>query len=134
MHHTLHDYHIVSYEVRCLAREIIIHAIYDYAGSPQRRATAVFSEVAGYRFWDDAFGNIILDIEKVGADVIISDYGPEIAASYRMSGAHGPWADDISSAVETLEGEGISGFILSSSIGLSAWILAKDYRVEEPSD
>lgn len=131
MRKSLHDYEIASYEVRCRTREIIIHAEYCYPDEPLVCAKALFREVATYRFWDDAFGNIIFDIEEVPVARIIHEYGAEIAESLRMSGAADEWARELTSAPAKLEAGGVHGFILTSSIGLSAWILAKEYCVED---
>jgi hypothetical protein len=43
-----------------------------------------------------------------------------------MSGTPGSWASDISSAPAKLVEKGVRGFILSSSLGLSGWVIAKE--------
>jgi hypothetical protein len=47
-----------------------------------------------------------------------------------MAGAPGPWAADLASAAQALNAMGIEAFDLSSSYGLSGWILAKEILVE----
>jgi hypothetical protein len=47
-----------------------------------------------------------------------------------MSGAPGPWASDLDSARSTLHAKGIRAFELSSSYGLSGWILTKQVAVK----
>jgi len=43
------------------------------------------------------------------------------------------WAADLGSAPEHLREQGISAFILSSSLGLSGWVLAKEISIS-PAD
>ncbi len=92
--------------------------------------TVVFTAVAGYHLLNDAFGNIIFALEEVSVERLLAEHGGQIVESYRISGAPGPWAADLTSAAQLFADEGMKGFMLSSSYGLSGWIIAGDYRVE----
>ena len=130
---SLHDNLLVSYEVNCEARQIKLHAKVDPrdpAKREQQPRTVVFNGVEGYQFENDAFGNIIFSLEAVSIEQVLADYGSGIAESYRMAGAPGPWAADLASAAQVLAAKGVQGFILSSSYGLSGWVLAKEALVE----
>ena len=89
----------------------------------------IFKGVQGYHFENDAFGNIILDVETVAVDQFLKEHSTEISESYRMAGAYGPWASNLETAPAHLLGQGIQGFILSSSIGLSGWVLAREISI-----
>jgi hypothetical protein len=131
---SLHDDFVVSYEVHCEARQIKLHTKpdpRDPAKREQRPRTIVFNGVEGYRFEDDAFGNIIFSLQSVSIEQVLADHGARIVESYRMSGAPGPWAGDLASAAQVLTANGVQGFVLSSSYGLSGWIFAKDALVEQ---
>ncbi|MDD1526042.1 hypothetical protein C7U92_09285 [Bradyrhizobium sp. WBOS7] len=91
----------------------------------------LFDGVEGYHFWDDAFGNIILSLTEVPVEKLLFDHQSEIKESFRMSGAPGPWAADLDSAGAMLGAKGIRGFELSSSYGLSGWLLAKQVEVKD---
>ena len=67
----------------------------------------------------------------VSIEQVLADYGSGIAESYRMAGAPGPWAADLASATQVLAAKGVKGFVLSSSYGLSGWVLAKEAIVEQ---
>jgi hypothetical protein len=123
---SLHDNLLVSYEVQCEARNIVIRTEYRVANQPTKFTRVVFGGVQGYRFENDAFGNIILDLEMVPVERLLTEFGTEISDSYRMAGSPGPWAENLESAPEYLREQGIKGFILSSSYGLSGWVLAKE--------
>ena len=90
----------------------------------------MFEGVEGYQFQDDAFGNIIFSLTENSIDQALRDHSAEIRESYRMSGAPGPWADNLDSAGAILGAKGVRGFELSSSYGLSGWILAKEAVVK----
>ena len=130
---SLHDDFVVSYEVNCEARQIKLHTkpdSRDPAKREQRPRTIVFNGVEGYQFEGDAFGNIIYSLAAVTIERVFAEYGSGIAESYRMAGAPGPWAADLASAAQVLAAKGVQGFVLSSSYGLSGWVLAKEALVE----
>src|SRR5262249_31274352 len=121
-----HDNLLVSYEVSCEARQIKLLARRPSAGMTGNNRTVVFSGVEGYSFHNDAFGNIVFSLEEVPVERLLSEFRSQIAESYRLAGAPGPWAGDLASAAQVLAAMGVRGFILSSSYGLSGWVLAKD--------
>ena len=130
---SLHDNFLTSYEVNCETRQIKLHTKpdpRDAAKREQRPRTIVFNGVEGYQFEDDAFGNIISSLAAVSIEQVFAEYGSAIAESYRMACAPGPWAADLAAAAQVLAAKGVKGFILSSSYGLSGWVLAKEALVE----
>jgi hypothetical protein len=127
---SLHDDYLVSYEVNCEAHQIKL-----FARRPEWKAepgvrTIIFKGVEGYRFENDAFGNIVFSLEAIPMESFLSEHRSEIRESYRLAGAPGPWAADLDSAYEVLTAKGVRAFVLSSSYGLSGWILAKGATVE----
>jgi len=132
---SLHDDFLVSYEVNCEARQIKLHAKRDprlpVVNEEQTSRTIVFNGIEGYQFENDAFGNIIFSLEEVPVEQLLTKYSSQIAESYRLAGAPGSWAADLASATGALTAKGIRGFILSSSYGLSGWVLAKEALVEQ---
>lgn len=131
---SLHDDFLVSYAVNCETRQIKLHVKPDTRGNSRNEdriaRTITFKGVEAYQFENDAFGNIIFSLDAVTVGQILATYGARIEESYRMAGAPGPWAADLASATETLTAKGVKGFILSSSYGLSGWILAKEASVD----
>ena len=131
---SLHDDFLISYEVDCKARRIKLRAKRDARveanrGLPDR--AIVFEGVEGYHFENDAFENIIFSLECVSVEQLLAAYGAQIAESYRQAGAPGPWAADLTSAAQWLKVRGMQAFELSSSYGLSGWILAREFLVEQ---
>ena len=100
-----------------------------------RRSSATsFSGVQGYHFENDAFGNIIFGLESVPLEWFLTEYGAEISELRRMTGSPGSWAKNLASAPEYLRDEGIKAFILSSSLGLSGWVLAKEISISSTAE
>ena len=126
---SVHDNLLVSYEVRCDARAILLRTEHRAKNEPTEFVNVIFKGVQGYRFENDAFGNIILDVETVAIDEFLKEHGTEISESYRMAGSPGPWAANLETASDHLLEQGIQGFILSSSHGLSGWVLASEIAI-----
>jgi len=126
---SIHDNLLVSYEVHCEARTITLRTEYRVLGKPTEFTSVIFEGVQGYSFRNDAFGNIILSLDAVRLEYLLKEFGAEVRESYRMGGSPGPWAANLESASEYLRDRGVKGFILSSSYGLSGWILAKEMSV-----
>jgi hypothetical protein len=134
---SLHDDFLVSYEVNCETRQIKLRAKRDPrlpSASNEERTdyTIVFNSVEGYQFENDNFVNIIFSLDTVPVEKILTIYGSQISEAYRMGGAPNSWAADLTSAPKLLRAKGTQGFILSSSYGLSGWVLAKEASVEQP--
>jgi hypothetical protein len=126
---SLHDDFLVAYEVNCETRQIKLYAKRDprIPGNEEHPTRViVFSGVEGYQFENDAFGNIIFSLQSMPVEALLSQYGSQISESFRLAGAPGPWAADLVKASKVLAAKGIQGFVLSSSYGLSGWILAKE--------
>ena len=121
---SFHDDLLVGYEVDCEKREIQLHI--RRAEKQDVLHAVLFSGVEGYHFENDAFGNIILDLEAVTLAQFMFEYGRSIAESYRMTGAPGPWAGNLDLAPQVLMNKGVRAFFLSSSYGMSGWILARE--------
>ena len=128
---SLHDYYLASYEVNCEGRQIKLHARRPECAEALgvSTTTIVFGGVEGYHFKNDAFGNIVFSLEAVSVETLVSEYRAEIMESYRVAGAPGPWAADLPSACQLLNTQGVKGFVISSSFGLSGWVLAKEASV-----
>ena len=119
---SFHDGNVVSYEVQCEQRIIVLRV----RATDQTIHTVTFSGVEGYHFEHDAFGNIIDALEQVPFEQILSDQAAQIEESFRLSGSPGPWAHDLAIARATFSSQGVHGFVLSSSYGMSGWLLARE--------
>lgn len=126
---SVHDNLLISYEVRCDVRTILLRTEHRVKNEPSEFVNVIFKGVQGYCSENDAFGNIIFDVETVAIDQFLKEHGTEISESYRMAGALGPWAANLETASAYLLEQRIQGFNLSSSFGLSGWVLAREISV-----
>jgi hypothetical protein len=126
---SIHDNVLVSYEVQCDARTILLRTEHRVKNEPTKFVNVLFMGVQGYRFENDAFGNIIFDVETVAIDRFLTEHGAEISESYGMAGSPGPWAVNLETASGHLRKQAIQGFILSASYGLSGWVLAREVSI-----
>jgi hypothetical protein len=126
---SIHDNRLISYEVQCEARTITLRTEYRAKSAPSEFISVIFKGVQGYRFENDSFGNIIFGLETIPAEQFLTEYGIEISESYRMAGSPGPWAANLGTALRYLRKQGVQGFILSSSYGLSGWVLAQEISI-----
>jgi hypothetical protein len=131
---SVHDNLLVSYEVRCEARTILLRTENRVKNEPTEFVNVIFKDVQGYHFENDAFGNTIFGVETVTVDQFLKEYGTEISESYHMAGAPGPWAANLLTAAGYLREQGMQAFILSSSFGLSGWVLARQIFIFSAQD
>lgn len=125
---SIHDNLITSYEVQCEKRTITLRTEYRDQNKPPEFTNVSFGGVEGYHVENDAFGNIIFDVDNVPMETFLKEYGAELSELCRMNGSP-TWAEDIASAPEVLRKQGIRAYILSSSLGLSGWVLAKEISI-----
>jgi hypothetical protein len=123
---SIHDNLLISYEVQCEGRTITLRTEYRAKNQPTEFTNVIFKGVQAYRFENDAFGNIIFDLEIVPLDKFLEEHSAEISGSYRMAGSPGPWAANLGTAPAYLREQGVQAFILNSSCGLSGWVLARE--------
>ena len=123
---SFHDGNLIAYAVDCETRQIRLSIRSEGDKTPQ---SVIFKGVEGYHFEHDAFGNIIYALKEVPIQEVLTDYAIQITEAYRLSGSPGPWAADLDSAGQVLFEKGMQGFELSSSYGLSGWIIASEVLV-----
>ncbi len=126
---SIHDNMLVSYEVLCEARTIILRTEYRLENEPTEFVNVTFRGVEGYRFENDAFGNIIFDIETIPLEEFLAEHGEEISESYRVAGSPGIWAESLVTGLAYLREQGTQAFVLDSSYGLSGWVLAREISI-----
>jgi hypothetical protein len=124
-----HDYHLTGYAVAGLERRISFELSWPYETATEvRHARLVFLGVEGYFFEHDLGGNILYSIEEEPLD----DFLRENAQRFERERKWGwPlfWKGDVESTASHLSGVGAKVYDVSTSYGLSGWILAQS--VEE---
>ena len=129
MTRSIHDNLLVSYQVECEARTITLNTQHRSPEKTTEFTDVVFKGVEAYDFENDAFGNVVFDLECVSVEQLLAERGAKVAESYRVAGSPGPWAANLRTAPDILNKKGVKGFILSSSYGLSGWVLAQEVSI-----
>ena len=121
---SVHDNVLVSYEVNCEQRSICLHTQFRDRGEPFELTDVLFTGVVAYHFEHDSqIGTVLFDIENVAAIEIYRENADSFRAGMPY-GWPGEWAATEDSASVFFRENGIHGFMVASSCGLSGWVLA----------
>lgn len=134
MNRSVHDNLIVSYEVHCEGREIRLCTEKRDGGEPFERIVIVVRGVEAYYFEHDCLGNILSDIEEVPADDILREQESRFIEGHRAAGWPRFWRNSLEEARGYLRENGTRGFEISSSYGLSGWVLAAEMQMLNPTE
>ncbi len=121
----IHDNEIISYEVDFENRKIIMHTRYNGSDLIEN-IDIVFSDVLVHMFENQLEGSIIFSIEKQEIFQFIKDNSDLLKKQKNYC-----WPmcyDTIEELEERLFKEQYSYYVISSSYGLSGWIIAKNYE------
>jgi len=118
-----HDNHIVSYTVLAKEKRIVLQTEFRDQ-EPHEFTDVVFEEVLAYDFEHDLFGTIIHNVEEVDLATLLKEKAAMFEEGWRYGWPRG-WEkekEEIEAFVRRLE---MRAFELSSSYGMSGWVLAK---------
>jgi hypothetical protein len=90
---SIHDNLLVSYEVQCEARTIVLRTERRTKNQPATRVNVIFNGVQAYRFENDAFGNIIVGLESVALDGFLTEFGIGISSTMHRAAWVSAWGD-----------------------------------------
>jgi hypothetical protein len=123
--HSFHDYHLTGYEVDGQRRELRLTLAWLYPEDPETRAPeqVIFCGVEDYFFEHDLGVNIVYSIEEVPLLGHLQDCEQQFQSSKKW-GWPRFWTGEVSKTMEQLSAKGAKCFELSSSYGLSGWIVA----------
>jgi len=120
---SVHDNRLIAYHV--LAKECRIVLETEFRDrAPHEYTDVVFEDVLAYHFENDLFGTIIFDIEEVDLNALLKEHAQMFELGWRQGWPRG-WdsrKEDIESFTQRLE---VRAFDLSSSYGMSGWVIAK---------
>lgn len=124
---SVHDYVIYKYEVLSNENRIVFHTTYkDFSKSDN--ATIEFEGVIGHFFEHSLAGNIIFDITASDdLATFYKDYEKDLLDYFKYGLPLE--ADTLNSFVKEMEKKRLKAFEISSSYGLSGWVIAKNCKV-----
>jgi hypothetical protein len=129
---SIHDNRVISYEVDGQNRRVVLHTRFEER-QPFEVTDVIFEGVLAYHFENDNFGNILFGIEEVPVEQLVQENRSlfEQGAPYAWPG---PWNDTPETSVHHLIAKGAKAFEISSSYGLSGWVIAESYRLQAVPD
>lgn len=122
---SFHDYHLIGYEVDGQRRELRLNLawLYSEGSEPRPPEQVVFSDVEDYFFEHDLGVNIVYAIEEVDMLKVLQACEQRFRESEKW-GWPRFWKGSTSATVAQLGVKGAKCFELSSSYGLSGWVIA----------
>ena len=122
---SFHDYHLIGYEVDGELRELRMSLAWQYPDDPTPRPSekVVFEGVEDYFFEHDLGINIVYAIEEVSLFAHLQASVNQFQENSKW-GWPRFWRGDVSKTLEYLSARGAKCFELSSSYGLSGWVVA----------
>jgi hypothetical protein len=126
----VHDSLLVAYSVSARSNEIVL-SIDPHHGSAPRPFSVRFSGVAAHQFVYPHLPSILFGIDELPTEQLLRDKWDSLVNGNRQNGWPGFPVETLEKASEHLTRESLRAFEVSSSYGLSGWVLAKSLRVED---
>ena len=122
---SFHDYHLTGYEVDGQRRELRLNLawLYPTDAEPREPARLIFSGVEDYFFEHDLGVNIVYAIEEIALLTHLQACEQQFQKS-KQWGWPRFWTGEVAKSMEQLNAKGAKCFELSSSYGLSGWVVA----------
>jgi len=122
----LHDSEIISYVVDLKGRKIKIH-MEQHASTLVKNIDIIFSDVLAHSFNNELSGSIIFDIDKYDITKFMEDNRGLLEKQKNYCWPM--YYDTTKELANKLLQEQYCYYVISSSYGLSGWILAKSYQI-----
>jgi len=125
---SIHDNKVVSYEVDGERRRIVLHTRFKMSNRLES-TDMIFEGVFAYRFEHDNFGNILFGVEELPVARLVACYRGLFEEGSKNAWP-GPWNESTEACIEHLHSKGAKAFQISSSYGLTGWVISESYQVE----
>ena len=121
---SVHDNHLVSYQVDGVAKKIILHTEYAYGEEPFEKTDVVFEGVLDHYFRNPILPSIVFDVEEVDIQAILIRDKELINEGHKIGGWPSFWKDSSDAMFKEISSSGFKMFEISSSYGLDGWVVA----------
>jgi hypothetical protein len=125
---SIHDNIVIGYEVSCEKREIILHTAFRDRGLDES-TDILFCGVEAYYIVGDNMQSILFSIEECAIDKILKDFSSEFETGVKYSWP-GIWNESVIACKEHFSREKCKGWLISSSFGMSGFIIAKGMEIK----
>jgi hypothetical protein len=124
----IHDNHLISYNIDCCKREIVLHTVFPTLEQPQEFTDVVFSGVHAYYFKGDNFNTIFLWIMEIPPEKILQD-NKDLFESEQNFCWPGPWNTSPESVLEYIREHQLKGYEITPAFGMGGWVWAKSMQL-----
>lgn len=121
---SVHDNFVSGYSVDCEGRRIVLHMVFRDR-EPFEYTDVVFQDVFAHRFEHVLEGNILFDVEEVDVENFVEGEGELFAKSWRYGWPSFEYDGDLPQLVRSMRAASARVFAVSSSYGLSGWVVAR---------
>ncbi len=120
---SVHDNFVYAYSVDCEGRRVVLHTVFRDR-EPQEFTDVIFGDVVAHHFEHALPGNILFDVEEVNIAVVVQENKRLLTDSWRYGWPPVEYNGDLAVLVKALQAASVRAYSISSSYGLSGWILA----------
>ena len=124
----VHDSLLVGYSVSSESQRLVL-SLHPHHGSAPSPFKVVFCGTVAHSFEAPLLPAILSAIDSVPAERLIAEQWQRIEHGQRANGWPGPWAVTLAAATQFVQSSNLQGFYITSSYGLSGWVLAKSAEV-----
>ena len=124
MSRSVHDDHLLSYEVDGVAKRIVLHTRYPYGEAPFEMTDVVFEGVLDHYFRNSTLPSVVLDVVEIEIQAILVRDEDLINEGHRSGGWPSFWKESVGEMLAAVRGSGCRMFEISSSYGLDGWVAA----------
>lgn len=122
---SVHDNFLVSYEVRCARREVVLHTEFRDKGEPFEKTDITFAGVDAYLFKHDAFdSNILFDVKEVEAVLLYREHADYLKIASRYTSSF-DWSAPENVVLAYFQEQDLRGFLVWAAHGLCGWVFAQ---------
>lgn len=120
---SVHDNIIYAFSVDCEARKLILYTSFR-GREPHDFTDIIFHDVVVHHFAHVLPGNILFDVEEVEVEALVRENANLLADSWRYGWPPIEYCGNLEVLVGALQAAAIHAYAISSSLGLSGWVLA----------
>lgn len=120
---SVHDNNVYAYSVDCEGRRLILHTVFRHR-QPHEFTDVVFHDVVAHHLEHVLPGNILFDVEEADVDNLVRDNATLLSDSWRHGWPPIEYNGDLASLASALKAASVRAYLISSSYGLSGWVLA----------
>jgi hypothetical protein len=124
---SVHDNFIYGYVVNCEQRRLTLHTAYRDR-EPHEFTDLIFREVVAHNFDHVLSSNILFDVEEDDVASIVQAQAHVFTDSWRWGWPPIEYNGNLAILTATLQDLQTHAFAISSSYGLSGWILAGSFE------